>query len=204
MTLRADALLFDLGRVVIDFDFERALTAWQAHSRLPPERLRELFAHDEPFRRFEVGALGREDYYAYLRDLLALEGELERIEAGWNATLIGEITETLQLVDAVRDRIPCHAITNTNPSHLAAIHQSHPGLLPRFRRVFASHEIGCRKPEPQAFRHVLRELGVAPERTLLFDDLQANVDGARRCGMQAVLVRGPQDVREALRALGLL
>ena len=59
--------------------------------------------------------------------------------------------------------------------------------------------MGSRKPDRAAFEHVAREIGVPAGRVLFFDDLEENVEGARATGMQAVLVRSPADVAEALR-----
>jgi putative hydrolase of the HAD superfamily len=70
--------------------------------------------------------------------------------------------------------------------------------------VFASHQIGQRKPHPAAFDFVLREIGVPAPEVLLFDDLPANVEAAQALGLQAVLVRSPADVRQALLAAGVL
>ena len=196
--------MFDLGGVVLDIDFGRALAAWTPHSRLPAERLHDLFAQDASYEQHETGALAPEAYFAHLRESLALSCEAAAIRAGWNAILVGEIAETLRLVDQVRGALPCYAVTNTNAVHLEEIRRAFPALLPRFRQVFASHEVGHRKPQPGFFLHVLREIGAAPEQVLLFDDLPANVAGARACGLQAVLVRGPQDVRQALQERGLL
>ncbi|QJW85440.1 HAD-IA family hydrolase [Ramlibacter terrae] len=79
-----------------------------------------------------------------------------------------------------------------------------PEVLAKFRHVFASHEMGHRKPQPEAFRHVLDAIGVAADEVLFFDDTQENVDGARACGLEAVLVRSPRDVWQGLAAAGLL
>jgi FMN phosphatase YigB (HAD superfamily) len=49
-----------------------------------------------------------------------------------------------------------------------------------------SHEIGARKPEPAAFRSVVADMGLAPDRVLFFDDSAENVAGARACGLRAV------------------
>lgn len=198
------AVLFDLGNVVVAIDFDRALAAWAAHSRMPPERLRETFCWDEPFLQHETGRLTDERYFAHLRQVLQLDCDDATIEAGFNAILVAEIEETTRLVEQVRRRARCYAISNTNGAHMAQMRRAFPQLLPRFDHVFASHEIGHRKPQPAAFEHVLREIGVAAREVLLFDDLAANVEGARALGMQAVLVRGPSDVRDGLALRGLL
>ena len=198
------AVLFDLGGVVLDIDFNRAIAAWAPHSRLPAERLRTIFHQDEPFQRHETGRLDNAGYFGHLRELLELECDHDTVERGFNSIFIAEIEETVGLVDAVRRHVPCYAISNTNAAHVAEIQRAFPTLLPRFDRVFASHEMGHRKPHPAAFRHVLDAIGVPAPEVLLFDDLPANVEAAGALGLQAVLVRSPQDVREALAQRGLL
>ena len=198
------ALLFDLGGVVVDIDFGRALALWQPHSRLAPQRLRELFVFDEPYRRHETGRLAADGYFAHLRELLALDCGEAVVRNGWNAILVSEIEEATGLIDTVRGRVPCYAVSNTNAVHVAEMERAFPGLLARFDKVFTSHEIGHRKPDAASFGHVLDEIGVPAGNVLFFDDLQANVDGAIACGLQGVLVRGPDDVRSALLTHGLL
>jgi HAD superfamily hydrolase (TIGR01509 family) len=198
------AVLFDLGGVLLDTDWDRALAAWQCHSPLPPAQLRERFVFDEPFRRHETGHLDDAGYFAHLRQVLALDCDAAQVEAGFNAILVAEIAETVALLEGLRDRVPRHAISNTNPAHVAHIRRAFPGFLERFDRVFTSHEIGHRKPHPATFEHVLRAIGVPAAQVLLFDDLAPNVDAAQALGLQAVLVKSPEDVRSALRARRLI
>ncbi|MCC2674847.1 MAG: haloacid dehalogenase-like hydrolase [Ramlibacter sp.] len=198
------AVLFDLGGVILSIDFGRALAAWAPHSRLAPERLRAAFQWDEPFLQHETGKLSNDGYFAHVRQALELDCDAATVEAGFNAILVAEIEETTHLVEQLRKRVPCYAISNTNDAHMAEMRRAFPGLLPRFDRVFASHEMGHRKPQPAAFEHVLRAIGVPAGEVLLFDDLPANIEGAQALGLQAVLVRGPEDVREALAQRGLL
>lgn len=198
------AVLFDLGGVVLDVDFDRAFEVWARYSRMPVAELRQNFHVDEPYEHHETGRLDAEGYFAHLRQVLQLECDHEAIRSGYNAVLVAEIEETVRLLDAVRAQVPCYAISNTNAVHVEEIERAFPQLLPRFTRVFTSHEIGHRKPNAEAFHHVLREIGVPPAQTLLFDDLQPNCDAAMAIGMQAVLVRGPEDVRSGLKEFGLL
>jgi glucose-1-phosphatase len=198
------AVLFDLGGVVVHIDVERALAAWSRHSRLPLARLRETFTVDDPYRGHETGALTDEQFFDHLRERLALACGHDDVREGWNAILVAEIAETVQMIEAIRPGVPCYAISNTNPAHVAEMERAFPGMLARFDRVFVSHEIGHRKPDAAAFEHVLREIGVAAGEVLLFDDLVANIEAARALGIQAVQVRGPEDVREGLIARGLI
>jgi epoxide hydrolase-like predicted phosphatase len=61
--------------------------------------------------------------------------------------------------------------------------------------IVYSHEVGCLKPEPRIYHEVCERLGARPEDTVLLDDLQANVDGARAVGMRAITFG---DTRQAI------
>lgn len=201
-TAPPEILLLDLGGVLIDIDFERALRAWQPASRLTLDELRQAFRHDEPYERHERGEITAEQYFGHLAATLALDAEPAQIERGWNAIFIAEIAETTALIRSIRDRIPCHAFSNTNAAHQAYWSRAYPSVTSAVGRIFASHEIGLRKPDPHAFAHVAQALGVPAGSILFFDDSLANVEGAAAAGLQTVHVRSPADVANALRAIG--
>jgi epoxide hydrolase-like predicted phosphatase len=71
-----------------------------------------------------------------------------------------------------------------------------------FDAVVDSCVVGMRKPDPRIFLHALEQMGgVAPERAVFLDDHPANLDGARRAGLQGILV---QDVDAAIDELHAL
>jgi len=204
MPSRIQALLFDLGGVVVEIDFGRAPHAWQSLSQLPLDEIRRAFSFDVPYERHERGEIAAAEYFAHLRAILKLQGSDAQIAEGWNAILIAEIRETLEMIRSVRNKVPCYALTNANALHQGTWAARFPAIERSFDRIFASHEIGFRKPEKRAFEHVAAAIGVPLESILFFDDLPENVKGARAAGLQAVLVRGPGDVRDALRREGMI
>ncbi len=199
--MRVDALLFDLGGVVFEFDFEHALRHWAAFSPLPMAELRARFGFDEAYRRHERGEIAAATYFDGLRRTLQLDASDADIGAGWNAIFRAEISDTLDAIEAARRQRPCYAFSNTNAEHQRAWSAAYPRIATVFDRVFVSSEIGLRKPEPAAFAHVAEKIGVAPPHILFFDDLAENVEGAIGAGLQAVQVRSPDDVRAALARL---
>ena len=200
---RVRALLFDLGGVLFDFDFAHALDHWAPLSMLSREALGGAFVFDEAYQRHERGEISAEQYFDSLRQSLQLAASDTQMAAGWNAIFRAEITPTLDAVQAARARFPCYAFTNTNATHHATWRAAYPQVEASFDRVFASSEIGLRKPERAAFTHVCAAIGKAPAEVLFFDDLLENAQGAIAVGMQAVQVRSPEDVRAALRQLGV-
>lgn len=202
MAVPVRALLFDLGGVLVDIDFSRALRAWQAHTSLSVDELAKAFCFDPAYERHERGQISSAEYFSHLSNTLKLSAPHEEIEAGWNSIFRGEIAETLLLVEQASRRLPCYAFTNTNASHMRTWKALYPRVGATFERIFASHEMGMRKPERKAFDFICRSLRCEPGPILFFDDLAENVQAAQEAGLQAILVRSPEDVRSALRAAG--
>jgi glucose-1-phosphatase len=198
-TNKIKALLFDLGGVVVEIDFNRAFAHWQSISRLSLAELKAAFTFDVPYQRHERGEITAAEYFAHLADHLQLQDDPARIAEGWNSIFISEITETRRIVEAARAKLPCYAFTNTNAAHKAAWSAEFPAVVQAFDHIFVSSEIGYRKPDRSAFEFVARSVGVPMESILFFDDTLENVEGALAAGLEAVHVRGPEDVRAALR-----
>lgn len=199
-----EVLLFDLGGVVLEIDWEPALRHWAQHSRLPIEQLRRRFVFDGAYEAHERGEVPAASYFAHLRGQLEMAASDDEIAHGWNAIFVGEIAHTLDMIEAARDRLPCFAFSNTNATHQVTWSRHYPRTVAAFERVFASSELGMRKPEREAFDSVSEAMGTRSANILFFDDLAENVDAARAAGLQAVQVRGPADVRQALQAIGIL
>ncbi len=71
------------------------------------------------------------------------------------------------------------------------------GLLEYFRTRTYSSDEGVAKPHPAIFRAAIAAMGVPPGRAVhVGDRLLADVAGARRAGMRAVLIRVPQRAEE--------
>jgi putative hydrolase of the HAD superfamily len=199
MSMKVEALLFDLGGVIVELDWERVFSHWARCAGKPAATIRERFSFDVPYQRHERGEIDAAAYYESLRRSLQLDIPDDELDLGWKAVFVREIPETVALIRSLRGRIPMYLFSNSNPSHRAAWATRFADAIELFDRVFVSSEIGRRKPSREAFEHVAQEIGVAPGSILFFDDTMENIEGARAAGMQAVHVRSPQDVRDALR-----
>jgi putative hydrolase of the HAD superfamily len=198
------ALLFDLGGVLIDIDFERALLRWSNQSHLPVTELRRRFSMDEAYQQHERGEIPANEYFAHLRQILELDASDTDIERGWNDIFVGEIATTISYVASVKTKLPCYLFSNTNPTHQVFWSNNFPTAIESFQRIFVSSELGLRKPDPQAFEAIATETGFRLDETLFFDDSEENVTAARRTGMPSVLVRDHSDVAIALTSIGVL
>src|SRR5438552_8651851 len=88
---RADALLFDLGRVVLDIDFNLAIARWADHAGCDQELIRQRFWHDAAYKRHEIGAIESDEFFAALRSSLGFDISNAQLLDGWNAIFVGEM-----------------------------------------------------------------------------------------------------------------
>ena len=199
----ADALLFDIGRVVLDINFNRVMAVWAGHAgRELTDPVRPL-SPDDAWRRHERGEISDAAFFASLRASLGIGLTDDQFLDGWNAIFTGEMPGIAQALARAKGKLPLYGFSNTNPAHVAHFSRVYADLLGHFREIFLSSTIGLRKPEAAAYDHVVKAIGVPASRIVFFDDNAENIEGARARGMIAVHVTSPDDVARTLTALGI-
>ncbi|WP_017977155.1 HAD family hydrolase [Actinopolyspora halophila] len=129
----------------------------------------------------------------------ALAEKLTRIDiAGWSEFDPG----TLALLRDLGARSSELALLSNAPTTFARSVERMPWTR-HFRRLLFSGDLGTAKPDEGIWRILLDRLGVTPGQCLFFDDGPANVEAARRAGLEAELWRGPEHAREVLRSRGV-
>jgi len=199
----ADVLLFDIGRVVLDIDFNKVMTSWAGHAGCTPAELASRFIVDDSFKHHEVGRIDDAAFFHNLRTSLGIGISDEQFLEGWNAIFAGEMPGIAPLLANAGKRMPLYAFSNTNPAHVAHFSRAYSDVLGHFREMFLSSTIGLRKPDAEAYDHVVKAIGVPASRILFFDDVAANIEGARARGLAAVRVTSTVDVAKALTVLGI-
>ena len=114
-----------------------------------------------------------------------------------------ELLQIEPLLKRAAERVPLYAFSNTNGAHVEHFSVIYAGVLGHFREIFLSSSIGLRKPDAAAYDHVVNAIGVPASRIVFFDDLAENIEGAKARGLTTVHVRSPEDVADALAALGI-
>ena len=195
--------IFDIGGVAIRL---KALEAYRGMPGYPhPMRPEELWAWFEALPELTAWETGRADVDDFARATIAglglavtVEEFRERVDTILDAPMPGMeslIRRTASVVTTV-------ALSNANAFHWKRVARDYP-VMGHFHKVFASHLIGLRKPDPECFGHVLTQLGAAPGETLFFDDSQGNVDAALRLGIRAVRFENPQQCAGVLAREGV-
>src|SRR3977135_4393912 len=114
----ADALLFDLGRVVIDIYFNTTVAFWAGPAGGEPADLVRRFGRDEVYRRHEQGAISDAEFFEGLREMLGIRLSDAQFLEGWNALFAGEMPGIAALLARAAKHLPLYAFSNTNAAHV--------------------------------------------------------------------------------------
>lgn len=199
-----EAVIFDLGMVLVEIDFQRSFATWAAHAGVDAGDLSSRYATDEAYERHERGELEGLAYLESVGRQLGIDLTPAQWTGGWVDLLLEPVRGIEAVIDALQPTLKRAVFSNTNATHAAVFGARYGELLARFDRVFLSHELGMRKPERRAFERVAAELGVAPRRILFLDDNEANLAGAQTVGMRTVRVRSIEDTKQGLAAAAAL
>ena len=182
------ALIFDLGNVVFKISFDYALQYWAQAAKADFKQLKDNYAFDEYYDRFEKNQIAPSVFKNHLMSQLKIKFEGDAFERGWNSIYDEVIPGVPELLAELKKSYRLVALTNTNIVHYPAWVAKYAKELEIFERVFSSHVIKHRKPEPAAYQVVLDYLQMPPAQTWFFDDNPENVTAAQKMGINAVLV----------------
>lgn len=199
-----EILLFDIGGVVIDIDFERTFQKWSIQSGVEVESIRARFRQDQVYEQHERGEIESAEFYRRVCERVEMKLSFEQFKEGWNDVFLAPVAQTVELLNKLANRVPLYALSNSNPIHKEYWETNFADELKHFNSIFVSSDFGYRKPEVDAYLHVVNTLEINPEKIVFFDDLANNVDAAKAIGMQTVQVRSPADIASFAASSGLI
>lgn len=196
-----DAVLFDLGRVLVDWDPFRPYEGLH-----PRAEVEEFFAEiDFPSFNHEQDA-GRS--WADARAALATThphrvGMLDVYVDRFERSVVGEIAGAAATVDALREAgVRVLGLSNW-PAETFHVAGRKAPVVRRLEQVVVSGEVGLAKPDPRIFTLAVDRMGLDPGRTLFTDDLPHNIEAAAACGLRTELFTGMPALQVRLRELGV-
>lgn len=194
------AIIFDLGRVLVDVDTTRGLFG-DLTGRADGEATVQALMDDGLIRQYNTGRIDPATFHAELCARLGLTIDFDAFRARW-CDVFEPIPEMLALLAQLRRRWPVGLLSDTDPLHWEHIRRVYP-VAENLQHITLSYQVGASKPDPAIYRAAAAGLGVPCTACFYVDDLLRNVEGARAVGMDAVQFRGVEPLREELAARGL-
>jgi len=197
------AVIFDLGNVLIPFDFSSFYRSLEVLSGLPVAELRKRIHALGLYDRLETGLMEPAEFVKQLSGATGVEIDHADCCRIFNSVFLPEPLFPETVLEEIRARHRLLLLSNTNAIHFEMLQQSYP-ILRHFDDRVLSYEVRAMKPQPEIFREAIARAGCRPEACFFTDDIAAYVSAAREQGIDAVQFHSFEQAQDELRARRIL
>lgn len=180
--MSATTLLFDIGNVLVTFDFSRASRRVAEKSRFDADTVLKVVSDIKD--ELEGGRMDEDAFFALAMERIGYSGTREELEHAW-CDIFAINEPMLQTLRGLPGGVRLLLLSNTNGPHKRWLLQQYPEIFERFEGGVFSHEARCMKPHDEIYRRVLEDFQLEPEKTFYIDDLLANIEAGRRWGLHS-------------------
>jgi 2-haloacid dehalogenase len=179
-----DAVVFDVGRVIVEWDMRLLIRKLIADEAEVEHVYRHVVSPEWHFRH-DAGEPLADLVSARITEFPQYEAVIRAYATRFTETIPGPVPGTIELIEALHAReVPLYAITNFAAAFWPPFRAEWP-VVERFRDVVVSGVERIAKPDPAIYGLAAQRFGHAPERMLFVDDNRDNVEAARALGWQA-------------------
>jgi putative hydrolase of the HAD superfamily len=196
------AIIFDIGKTVIPFDFQRAYTAIEQLCAYRAADIPKRLGTTDLVRRFEQGLVEPHEFVQGLCELLNAKIEYEDFCRIWSSIFLPETLVPESMIEGLRRRYKLMLLSNTNAIHYPMIRDAYP-ILGLFDDHVLSFQVKHLKPAPEIFHVAAERAGCGSQQCLFIDDMAANVEAARQTGMDAVQFVSREQLEKDFQARGI-
>ena len=200
---RPKAVVFDLGKVLVDFDYSIAARALASRVRLSLAELEQTINQSPLLHQYEAGLMTTEEFFKQFQAMAGYDGGFEEF-----ADLFGNIFTEIEPMVAVHGAlcdagVPTYLLSNTNELAIRNVRRNFP-FFGRFNHRVLSYEQRLMKPDPAIYAVVEEVAGLRGADLIFLDDRPENVASAVARGWQGVVHQSPLLSRVALEGAGFL
>jgi len=188
MEVKLKNIIFDLGAVLLDIDYEKTSNAFRNLGYNHFDEMYSKFKGNHIFDKLETGQITNEEFFRYMRSASDRHNSEEEIRNAWNAMLLDFRKTSFNFLEKLAPRYRLFLLSNTNAIHQLAFERrfseqfNQKTLDDFFHKVYFSNEIGYRKPDPEIFSYIIEDSKINPEESLFIDDIPANTKSAESLG----------------------
>ncbi len=198
------AIIFDLGKVLLDFDYTIAARKIAARCTTSPAKVQTLLLDSSPpLAQYESGQVTRRAFYETTRDAIDFQGSLAEFSGDF-ADIFSEIPGTIALHAELRRRgYPTYIFSNTNDLAIEHVRRNFP-FFANFDGYIYSYEVGALKPQPEMYLAMEAMTGRRGADLIYLDDRAENIAAGAARGWRTILHTSPERTRQALTAFQVL
>jgi len=198
-------ILFDLGNVLIDFDYSIAVKRIAHFSKVPLEEIPGLLLSSNLTRVFEEGKITPEEFFLQLKEMLGLGISYERFVGIWNEVffLSAKNRSVYNLANTLRNKYKIALLSNINILHFEYLKERFP-VFNIFHEIFISCKLGFTKPNQEIYKKVIGLLGVSPDEVFYTDDKVELVKSAAALNINSFVFRDIKKLKDDFNLTGIL
>jgi glucose-1-phosphatase len=202
MKARFKNIIFDFGGVIIKIDYLRIAATFQHFGLGDFDKLYSQLHQTTLFDDFEKGVLSPAQFREELRRISGMNLTDAQIDESWNAILINVPEENVAVLRRLKQSHRIFLLSNTNALHEKAFTEiilrdyGNNVLEEVFEKIYFSHHLMLRKPDIEIFQRVLEENNLRAEETLFADDSPQHIEGAKKAGLQTLLIESGKMVAD--------
>src|SRR5215467_12201339 len=200
---KIQAIIFDIGRVLVRVDVSRSMQDLAQGVSLSPQEIWTAIEKDPRWHDWQEGRISPRDWHLHLSKRLGGSLTFEQFSEAWNRALDPAPIQNNSLFESLRKKYRLGLLSNTDPIHVAHLEATFDffRFFPKPARTY-SCVVGASKPSPLIFRDALKSLRVGAENAVFVDDVEAYVAAARALGMHAIHYQNPAQLRSDLNGFG--
>jgi putative hydrolase of the HAD superfamily len=196
--LKVKAVVFDLGKVLVDFDYGIAARELARQSKISVEKIRKVIDQSPLLFRYESAQMTTQEFFEEVCRQIGYHGTFEEFTASF-ADIFTEIPKMIALHRELRAaRFPIFVLSNTNEIAVSHIRRNFP-FFKKFSGYILSYEQGVLKPKDRIYQITEKITGCRNGEILFLDDKIENIGSACRRGWRTVLHRSPEESIGAVR-----
>ncbi|MFA4989574.1 MAG: HAD family phosphatase [Candidatus Omnitrophota bacterium] len=198
----AKVVLFDLGNVLIDFDYNISAQRIARFCDRSPKEIAGFFLNSAITVLFEEGKIAPVDFFTKIKAILDLKLSYAAFVPIWDEIffLSAKNRSVYSLISNLKLRYRIALVSNIDILHYEYLKKRFP-VFDVFDNLFLSYELGVAKPNPLIYRKALAVLKLGPEDVFYIDDRPELVKSAQGLGIKSWVFSGiPQLKSDLLRA----
>ena len=200
--MKIEAILFDLGKVIVDFDFNEIFRQLCASCARPAEEFEKVFTDPDLACRYDSGTITTREFYDHLCSCGGLKMEFAEFRRIWSSIFVKDLLVSEALLLELKKRYPLILVSNTNEGHADYLCRNYRALDYFDKKIF-SFEVGSMKPDRRIYECAIAAAGKVPESLFFTDDREENIHGARQLGICAHQFRSEAGLVAALQQAGV-
>jgi HAD superfamily hydrolase (TIGR01509 family) len=199
---QAKVVVFDLGKVLLDFDYTRAAKALAEDGDVSTAQVNDFINQSPLLIRYEKGQITREEFFEEILCMSGYRGSLDEFSALF-ANVFTPIEPMIELKQRLTAAgVPTYIFSNTNDLAITHIKATYP-FYNTFDGYVLSYEHGFMKPDETLYGIVEQISGQSGDSILYFDDRAENITAGAARGWRAVHHHATEISIQAASNLGL-